>query len=141
MKKVLIILSLMILLVTPLYGYEDEMDEENDGSDEDMSDEEEDIDEEGHEIDENGGGGEEGYITKAEFVETDGKKKHCDSHEACYDQREPQSWCIMKDGQSWTDKGCFCEEKMHSCIIERKNGQKLEYAYCAPQANWQCSYD
>ncbi|VIO95041.1 Uncharacterized protein BM_BM97 [Brugia malayi] len=69
------------------------------------------------------------------------RKKQCDSHVACYDQREPQAWCILKRNQSWTNKGCFCDEKRHLCVMERMNGGKLEYAYCAPAKNWKCSYD
>uniref|UniRef100_A0AAF5Q3A9 Abundant larval transcript-2 protein n=1 Tax=Wuchereria bancrofti TaxID=6293 RepID=A0AAF5Q3A9_WUCBA len=87
---------------------------------------------------EGGGGGGDEYVTKAEFVETDSKRK-CTSHEACYDQREPQVWCRLNENQSWTDKGCFCDDKLHSCVIERKNSDKLEYSYCAPQESWQCS--
>ncbi|EJW71287.1 hypothetical protein WUBG_17804, partial [Wuchereria bancrofti] len=67
------------------------------------------------------------------------RKKECTSHEACYDQREPQVWCRLNENQSWTDKGCFCDDKLHSCVIERKNSDKLEYSYCAPQESWQCS--
>uniref|UniRef100_A0A1I7VS44 Thyroglobulin type-1 domain-containing protein n=1 Tax=Loa loa TaxID=7209 RepID=A0A1I7VS44_LOALO len=66
------------------------------------------------------------------------RKKECKSHEACYDQREPQDWCRLNENQSWTDKGCYCDDKLHSCIIERKNGGKLEYAHCAPEQGWKC---
>ncbi|VDM21732.1 unnamed protein product [Wuchereria bancrofti] len=104
-----------------------------------------------------GGGGGDEYVTKAEFVETDSnnekgralilfhqsetfaERRKCTSHEACYDQREPQVWCRLNENQSWTDKGCFCDDKLHSCVIERKNSDKLEYSYCAPQESWQCS--
>nr|ADD91336.1 ALT epitope protein 1 [synthetic construct] len=40
---------------------------------------------------------------------------------------------------AWTDRGCFCEDKLHSCVIERTNNGKLEYSYCAPEAGWQCA--
>nr|ABE02808.1 abundant larval transcript-1 [Litomosoides sigmodontis] len=147
MNKVLIIFGLVILLVTPLRAQEeDEMDddEEFDGEDEGNDDSSSEGGDDGGDDSNDGGsnGGEDSeYVTKGKFVETDGKKKQCNSHEACYDQREPQAWCILKKGQSWTNKGCFCEEKMNSCVIERKNGGNLEYAYCAPQEGWQCSYD
>ncbi|VIO95024.1 Uncharacterized protein BM_BM18564 [Brugia malayi] len=74
-------------------------------------------------------------------IEEEEEEKQCDSHVACYDQREPQAWCILKRNQSWTNKGCFCDEKRHLCVMERMNGGKLEYAYCAPAKNWKCSYD
>ncbi|VDO53170.1 unnamed protein product, partial [Brugia timori] len=120
---------------------EEKEDEEEDKDDsEEKEDEEEDKDDSEEREDE--------YTAKGEFVETDGKqvvltfqKKQCDSHVACYDQREPQAWCILKRNQSWTNKGCFCDEKRHLCVMERMNGGKLEYAYCAPAKNWKCSYD
>ncbi|MCP9263736.1 Abundant larval transcript-2 protein [Dirofilaria immitis] len=60
------------------------------------------------------------FVTKGKFVESDGKMKHCKTHEACYDQREPQSWCILKPHQSWTQRGCFCESKnMHALSNEK----------------------
>ncbi|KAK6104023.1 Chromadorea ALT family protein [Brugia pahangi] len=125
MNKLLIAFGLIILTVTlPCMSQsDDEFDDESSGADD-------------------GGDGSEGgdeYVTKGEFVETDGKKKECTSHEACYDQREPQAWCRLDENQSWTDKGCFCDDKLHSCVIERKNSGKLEYSYCAPQESWQCS--
>nr|ADC54122.1 abundant larval transcript-2 [Wuchereria bancrofti] len=129
MNKLLIAFGLVILLVTlPCASESDE--EFDDGSNDETDDKE---DEGG-----NSEGGDE-YVTKGEFVETDGKKKECSSHEACYDQREPQAWCRPNENQSWTDKGCFCEDKLHSCVIERKNNGKLEYSYCAPEAGWQCA--
>nr|AAC35355.1 abundant larval transcript-2 protein [Wuchereria bancrofti] len=128
MNKLLIAFGLVILLVTlPCASESDE--EFDDGS----NDETDDKEDEG-----NSEGGDE-YVTKGEVVETDGKKKECSSHEACYDQREPQAWCRPNENQSWTDKGCFCEDKLHSCVIERKNNGKLEYSYCAPEAGWQCA--
>ncbi|VDO14239.1 unnamed protein product, partial [Brugia timori] len=77
---------------------------------------------------------------KREFIKTDGKKKKCFSAEACYDQREPQAWCMLNVNQSWTDKGCFCDANLHSCVIERKNNGRLEYSYCVPEEGWKCSY-
>ncbi|VDN86811.1 unnamed protein product [Brugia pahangi] len=123
MNKLLIAFGLVILFVT--LPCASESDEEFDDTDDS----------------EDGGGSEGGdeYVTKGEFVETDGKKKECSSHEACYDQREPQAWCRLSENQAWTDRGCFCEDKLHSCVIERTNGGKLEYSYCAPEAGWQCA--
>ncbi|VDN06659.1 unnamed protein product, partial [Thelazia callipaeda] len=76
-----------------------------------------------------------------EFVETHNKVVKCDTHEVCYDYREPQTWCKLEEHQQWTDKGCFCDEKLKSCIIERKSGNKLQYANCAPSHNWDCADD
>ncbi|EJW71128.1 hypothetical protein WUBG_17966 [Wuchereria bancrofti] len=69
------------------------------------------------------------------------RKKECFSVEACYDQREPRAWCILNKNQSWTRRGCFCDSKLHSCVIERKNSGRLEYSYCLPKEEWKCSYN
>uniref|UniRef100_A0A1I7VS80 Abundant larval transcript-2 protein n=1 Tax=Loa loa TaxID=7209 RepID=A0A1I7VS80_LOALO len=114
---------------------DEEDDDDADEGDDGDGDEEDDGNDDGED---DGGEGDGAYVTKGEFVETDGKKKECKSHEACYDQREPQDWCRLNENQSWTDKGCYCDDKLHSCIIERKNGDKLEYAHCAPEQGWKC---
>ncbi|EFO13555.2 larval allergen, partial [Loa loa] len=134
--------------------FDDEFDEEFDEKNEDQhdidgdndndkeSEDEDGTDENIEEGDKNHDESEEyGYTAKGEFIETDGKEKKCVTHVDCYDQREPQQWCILKEDQSWTDKGCFCDEKKLSCVIERKSAGKLQYAYCAPQQGWNCLYD
>ncbi|VDN94331.1 unnamed protein product, partial [Brugia pahangi] len=80
-----------------------------------------------------------GKFTKGGFVESDGRRKECFSAEACYDQREPEAWCTLNENQSWTDKGCFCDTHLHSCVIERWNSGRLEYSYCVPEEGWKCS--
>ncbi|VDM14885.1 unnamed protein product, partial [Wuchereria bancrofti] len=79
-----------------------------------------------------------GNYIKRKFVKTDGRRKNCFAEEVCYDQREPEAWCRLNENQSWTDKGCFCDAKLHSCVIERKNSGRLEYSYCTPQKGWKC---
>ncbi|EJW82361.1 abundant larval transcript-2 protein, partial [Wuchereria bancrofti] len=78
------------------------------------------------------------YTVKGEFVETDGKWMSCSSHADCYNYSEPIAWCRPTANQFWTDKGCFCEDILYSCVIERTNNGKLEYSYCASRENWQC---
>uniref|UniRef100_A0AAF5RWF6 Uncharacterized protein n=1 Tax=Wuchereria bancrofti TaxID=6293 RepID=A0AAF5RWF6_WUCBA len=65
-------------------------------------------------------------------------RKECFSAEGCYDQREPEAWCKLNENQSWIDKGCFCDAKLHSCVIERNNSGRLEYSYCVPAEGWNC---
>ncbi|VBB35550.1 unnamed protein product, partial [Acanthocheilonema viteae] len=76
--------------------------------------------------------------TKAKYVKTDGVEKKCTDHTDCYDSREPEDWCRLKENQSWTDKGCFCDSKKHKCIIERKNNGKMEYTDCKLAEGWNC---
>nr|QHR84804.1 20/22 kDa protein [Dirofilaria repens] len=138
MNKLFIVLGLVILSVAfPSASQSEEESVSFEDSDESYAE-----DYEGHKEEHNDHATEDDeYVTKGKFVESDGKMKHCKTHEACYDQREPQSWCILKPHQSWTKRGCFCESKKHACVIERKSGDNLEYSYCSPRKDWQCSYD
>ncbi|VDK88230.1 unnamed protein product, partial [Onchocerca ochengi] len=106
-----------------------DVDRDNDGDD--NNDDEGDDDGDGNEKNDNS-------VSKRKFVKSEGIKKSCSTHNDCYDQREPQSWCTMNENQSWTNKGCHCDRKEQLCIIERLNHGKLEYTYCMPKANWKC---
>ncbi|KAM3718401.1 UvrABC system protein [Dirofilaria immitis] len=150
MNKLFIVLGLALLFVALPSASEsqeetvsfEESDEDYEDDSEDQTKEEEHSKEEDRSEEHDDHSAEDDkFVTKGKFVESDGKMKHCKTHEACYDQREPQSWCILKPHQSWTQRGCFCESKKHACVIERKSGDKLEYSYCSPRKNWQCSYD
>uniref|UniRef100_A0A8R1TN83 Uncharacterized protein n=1 Tax=Onchocerca volvulus TaxID=6282 RepID=A0A8R1TN83_ONCVO len=150
MKKFLIIFGIIILFVTlPCTSQSDESEPEPDDMNynyDDYFDDDDDIDEgsdsEDEIIDENDDNNDlfhdSNYSTKGRFVKSDGIKKPCYTHDNCYDQREPQSWCRLNKNQSWTDKGCFCNRKLNSCIIERRNRGELEYTYCALAINWKC---
>ncbi|VDP21543.1 unnamed protein product, partial [Onchocerca flexuosa] len=65
-------------------------------------------------------------------------KTTCYHHHECYDLREPHSWCALNDGQSWLERGCHCNIKEGSCIIERMNQGQLEYTYCTPDLDFEC---
>uniref|UniRef100_A8PES2 Abundant larval transcript-2 (ALT2) protein, putative n=1 Tax=Brugia malayi TaxID=6279 RepID=A8PES2_BRUMA len=125
MNNLLIAISLVILLV--IFPSKSDL-EIDDSSDSDYA----------HSNDDDYNEEEDEYTTKGEFVETDGKWKNCSSHADCYDYREPIAWCKPTANQFWTDKGCFCEDMLYSCVIERTNNGKLEYSYCTSKENWQC---
>ncbi|MCP9263782.1 Abundant larval transcript-2 protein [Dirofilaria immitis] len=123
MNKLFIFLGLVLLFVSSFSASESESEdvtfEESDEDYEEDEDNSEDQNNQSNEHDDHATEDDE-YVTKGEFVESDGKMKHCESHEACYDQREPQSWCILKPHQSWTQRGCFCESKnMHALSNEK----------------------
>uniref|UniRef100_A0A1I7ZTY0 Uncharacterized protein n=1 Tax=Steinernema glaseri TaxID=37863 RepID=A0A1I7ZTY0_9BILA len=64
----------------------------------------------------------------------------CATHSHCYESREPSDWCVLGTEFSWTNRGCHCDMKLGSCIIERFNrrSHEMQWAFCTPKKEFYC---
>ncbi|KAK0405691.1 hypothetical protein QR680_018140 [Steinernema hermaphroditum] len=76
----------------------------------------------------------------AKFQVSRGFFQPCSQHSHCYDSREPSDWCVMAPDFTWTNKGCHCDKKLGSCIIERFNRRShdMQWAFCTPKKEFYC---
>jgi hypothetical protein len=79
--------------------------------------------------------------TKGAPENASGKFHRCKIQADCYNFREPAEWCKPKKNVQWKGKSCFCatDTMTPACIVERTDGEKLQWTFCSSFLDLKCS--
>ena len=85
-----------------------------------------------------GGGG--GGQREGVFVSSGGQRVGCKNHADCYPYREPDEWCPLPPAHTYREKGCWCDNTVGSCVIDRRQTSSgLEWTFCISKSVSKCT--
>jgi hypothetical protein len=65
----------------------------------------------------------------------------CTEHSDCYNHREPMAWgcCMINSIHAWSDRGCYCDTRLGSCAMERREFSWMRWSFCVDQRDFDTS--